>query len=161
MTYIFYKWTVTYLVVYIVSRYIFFTRNRLWFRSVWSFPTVFSNNSPKAFRFQLDGRQHGGMAYIIWNYDNLSTKWCIVTWHLLGHAIKSVTCFDLQFWCSMRTMTSFCIFMKCLIVSYSFFKQFTQSFSIFSSCISVFGLIIFPFSQTEHKTFVESTKLHI
>jgi hypothetical protein len=27
--------------------------------------------------FQLDGRQHGGMAYILWNYDNLSTKWCI------------------------------------------------------------------------------------
>ena len=27
--------------------------------------------------FGLDGRQHGGMAYIIWNYDNLSTKWCI------------------------------------------------------------------------------------
>ena len=27
--------------------------------------------------FQLDRRQHGGMAYIIWNYDNLSTKWCI------------------------------------------------------------------------------------
>jgi hypothetical protein len=27
--------------------------------------------------FQLDGRQNGGMAYIICNYDNLSTKWCI------------------------------------------------------------------------------------
>ena len=27
--------------------------------------------------FQLDGCQHGGMAYIIWNYTNLSTKWCI------------------------------------------------------------------------------------
>ena len=34
----------------------------------------------------------------------------IMTWHLLGHAIKSVTCFDLQFWRSTRPMTSFCIF---------------------------------------------------
>ena len=34
---------------------------------------------------------------------------CIVTWHLLGHAIKSVTCFDLQVWRSTRPMTSFCI----------------------------------------------------
>jgi hypothetical protein len=34
----------------------------------------------------------------------------ILTWHLLGHAIKSVTCFDLQFSCSTRSMTSFCIF---------------------------------------------------
>ena len=32
-----------------------------------------------------------------------------MTWHLLGHAIKSVTCFDLQFWRSTRPMTSFCI----------------------------------------------------
>ena len=35
-----------------------------------------------------------------------------MTWHLLGHAIKSVTCFDLQFWCSTRPMTSFCIHSK-------------------------------------------------
>jgi hypothetical protein len=34
----------------------------------------------------------------------------IVSWHLLGHAIKSVTCFDLQFSRSTRPMTSFCIF---------------------------------------------------
>ena len=34
----------------------------------------------------------------------------IVTWHLLGHAIKSVIRFDLQFWRSTRPMTSFCIF---------------------------------------------------
>ena len=27
--------------------------------------------------FSTRRRQHGGMAYIIWNYDNLSTKWCI------------------------------------------------------------------------------------
>ena len=27
--------------------------------------------------FQLDGRQHEAMTYIIWNYDNLSTKWGI------------------------------------------------------------------------------------
>ena len=32
--------------------------------------------------FQLDGRQHGGMAYIIWNYDNLSTKWYIKHLHV-------------------------------------------------------------------------------
>jgi hypothetical protein len=31
----------------------------------------------KADNWPVDGRQHGGMAYIIWNYDNLSTKWCI------------------------------------------------------------------------------------
>jgi hypothetical protein len=35
---------------------------------------------------------------------------CIVLWHLLGHAIKSFTCFDLQFSRSTRPMTSFCIF---------------------------------------------------
>jgi hypothetical protein len=35
---------------------------------------------------------------------------CILTWHLLGHAIKSVTCFYLQFSRSTRPMTSFCIF---------------------------------------------------
>ena len=35
----------------------------------------------------------------------------ILPWHLLGHAIKSVTCFDLQFSCSTRPMTSFCIFL--------------------------------------------------
>ena len=29
---------------------------------------------------------------------------------VLGHAIKSVTCFDLQFSRSTRPMTSFCIF---------------------------------------------------
>ena len=34
----------------------------------------------------------------------------IVMWHLLGHAIKLVTCFHLQFWHSTRPMTSFCIF---------------------------------------------------
>ena len=34
----------------------------------------------------------------------------IISWHLLGHAIKSVTCFDLQFSRSTRPMTSFCIF---------------------------------------------------
>ena len=31
----------------------------------------------------------------------------ILPWHLLGHAIMSVICFDLQF---SRPMTSFCIF---------------------------------------------------
>jgi hypothetical protein len=35
-----------------------------------------------------------------------------VSWHLLGHAIKSVICFDLQFSHSTRPMTSFCIFIK-------------------------------------------------
>jgi hypothetical protein len=35
---------------------------------------------------------------------------CIVSWHLLGHAIKSVICFDLQFSRCTRPMTSFCIF---------------------------------------------------
>ena len=35
---------------------------------------------------------------------------CILPWHLLGHAIKSITCFDLQFSRSTRPMTSFCIF---------------------------------------------------
>ena len=34
----------------------------------------------------------------------------ILPWHLLGHAIKSVTCFDLQFSRSTRPMTSFCMF---------------------------------------------------
>jgi hypothetical protein len=34
----------------------------------------------------------------------------ILPWHLLGHAIKSITCFDLQFSRSTRPMTSFCIF---------------------------------------------------
>ena len=34
----------------------------------------------------------------------------ILPWHLLGHAIKSVTCFDLQFSHSTRLMTSLCIF---------------------------------------------------
>jgi hypothetical protein len=34
--------------------------------------------------FQLDRRQHGGVAYIIWNYDNLSTKWCIKPLPLLN-----------------------------------------------------------------------------
>ena len=42
-------------------------------------------------------------------------KFKIMTWHYLrqyrlGHAIKSFTCFDLQFWSSTRPMTSFCIF---------------------------------------------------
>ena len=36
----------------------------------------------------------------------------IVSWHLLGHAIKPVPCFDLQFWRITRPMTSFCIFIK-------------------------------------------------
>ena len=52
----------------------------------------------------------------VWN--NVSTKSMhvhvfdvhIVSWHLLGHAIKSVTCFDLPFSRSTRPMTSFCIF---------------------------------------------------
>ena len=34
----------------------------------------------------------------------------ILPWHLLGHAIKSFTCFDLQCSRSTRSMTSFCIF---------------------------------------------------
>ena len=34
----------------------------------------------------------------------------IVSWHLLGHAIKSVICFDLLFSRSTRPMTLFCIF---------------------------------------------------
>jgi hypothetical protein len=34
----------------------------------------------------------------------------ILPWHLLGHAIMSVICFDLQFSHSTRPMTSFCIF---------------------------------------------------
>jgi hypothetical protein len=34
----------------------------------------------------------------------------ILPWHLLGHAIMSVVCFDLQFSRSTRPMTSFCIF---------------------------------------------------
>jgi hypothetical protein len=33
-----------------------------------------------------------------------------MTWHLLCHAIRLVTCFDLQFWHSTRPMMSFCIF---------------------------------------------------
>ena len=33
-----------------------------------------------------------------------------VSWHLLGHAIKSVICFDLPFSRISRPMTSFCIF---------------------------------------------------
>ena len=39
-------------------------------------------------------------------------KWvnCILPWHLLGHAVMSVICFDLQFSRSTRPMTSFCIF---------------------------------------------------
>jgi hypothetical protein len=41
-----------------------------------------------------------------WKYN----YFYIVSWHLLGHAIKSVTCFDLQFSRSTRPMTSFCIF---------------------------------------------------
>jgi hypothetical protein len=35
-------------------------------------------------------------------------EWRILSWHLHGHAIKLVTCFDLQFWRSTRPMTSFC-----------------------------------------------------
>ena len=34
----------------------------------------------------------------------------LLPWHLLGHAIMSVICFDLQFSRSTRPMTSFCIF---------------------------------------------------
>ena len=34
----------------------------------------------------------------------------ILPWHLLGHAIMPVICFDLQFSHSTRPMTSFCIF---------------------------------------------------
>jgi hypothetical protein len=33
-----------------------------------------------------------------------------VSWHLLGHVIKLVICFDLQFSWSRRPMMSFCIF---------------------------------------------------
>ena len=40
-------------------------------------------------------------------FNNISV---IMSCHLLGHAIKSVTCFDLQFSRSTRPMTSFCIF---------------------------------------------------
>ena len=48
-------------------------------------------------------------------WANKKTWWSvwfnsIVSWHLLRHAIKSVTCFDLQFWRNTRPMTSFCIF---------------------------------------------------
>ena len=46
--------------------------------------------------------------------------WYIVSWLLLGHAIKSVTCFDLQFWRSTRTMTSFCIFIAYINTGNSF-----------------------------------------
>jgi hypothetical protein len=41
----------------------------------------------------------------------------IVSWHLLGHAIKSVTCFDLQFWRSTRPMTS--LFSKCFKIQFA------------------------------------------
>ena len=48
------------------------------------------------------------------NCCKLSFMWkkrnTILTWHLLGHAIKSVTCFDLQFSRNTRPMTSFCTF---------------------------------------------------
>jgi hypothetical protein len=43
--------------------------------------------------------------------------------HLLGHAIKSVTCFDLQFWHSTRPMTSFCIFIGYMNTGNSFQRQ--------------------------------------
>jgi hypothetical protein len=38
-------------------------------------------------------------------------------------AIKSVTCFDLQFWCSTRPMTSFCIFIVYINTGNSFQRQ--------------------------------------
>ena len=39
-----------------------------------------------------------------------SSKTNILPWHLLGHAIMLVICFDLQFSRRTRPMTSFCIF---------------------------------------------------
>ena len=41
---------------------------------------------------------------------NLFSPWYILPWHLLGHAIMPVICFDSQFSHSTRPMTSFCIF---------------------------------------------------
>ena len=49
------------------------------------------------------------MLHMGYNYST----WYIylyVSCHDIGHAIKSVTCFELQFSCSTRPMTSFCIF---------------------------------------------------
>jgi hypothetical protein len=48
----------------------------------------------------------------------------ILPWHLLGHAIMSVICFDLQFSCSTRPMTSFCIF-----IAFIFSKYFKIQFA--------------------------------
>ena len=49
--------------------------------------------------------------------------YCILSWHLLGHTIKSVICFDLQFWRSTRPMTSFCIFIAYINTGNSFQRQ--------------------------------------
>jgi hypothetical protein len=49
-------------------------------------------------------------ADLTWITKQHSLYFNILPWHLLGHAIMSVICFDLQFSRSTRTMTSFCIF---------------------------------------------------
>ena len=46
----------------------------------------------------------------------------ILPWHLLGHAIMSVICFDLQFSHSTRPMTSFCIFIAYIKTEGIFFN---------------------------------------
>jgi hypothetical protein len=54
----------------------------------------------------------------------------IVSWHLLGHAIKSVTCFDLQFSHSTRPMTSFCIFIAYINTEGIVFNGIKQSLEL-------------------------------
>jgi hypothetical protein len=51
------------------------------------------------------------------------SSWYIVSWHLLDHATKSVSCFNLQFWRSTRPMTSFCIFIAYINTGNSFQRQ--------------------------------------
>jgi hypothetical protein len=71
----------------------------------------------------------------------------IESWHLLGHAIKSVICFHLQFSCSTRPMMSFCIFIAYIhtegilyvLLGYSLMHRFN------SLCQVIFFLCTFIF----------------
>ena len=59
-------------------------------------------------RWHLYGNSYSARCIHL-SWANYSVSSYIVSWHLLGHAIKSITCFDLQFSRSTRPMTSFCI----------------------------------------------------
>jgi hypothetical protein len=74
----------------------------------WNYPHRWCNGESVVYR-RFDPRLYLRLMGLHWSYNKQHVEH-ILPWHLLGHVIMSVICFDLQFSRSTRQMTSFCIF---------------------------------------------------